>query len=87
MKPSLSAVASIPENASWSAAVVPLPCRLSTNGVLLRPEYPLGTCTMIVRMYPPIDGVNVLEPAPAEPHPVLLTAVGAPDVTEDAAPP
>jgi len=42
---------------------------------------------MIVRMDPPIDGVNVLEPAPTEPHPVVFAAVGAPDVTEDAAPP
>ena len=34
MNPSVSALASIPLKRSWSTAVVPLPCMLSTSGVL-----------------------------------------------------
>ena len=69
MKSLASAVASIPVKSAWSSAVLPLPCMLRTSGTLLEPLYALGTCTITMRLCPPIVSVRVLEPATAFPQP------------------
>jgi hypothetical protein len=71
-------------NASWSAAVVPLPCMLRTSGTLLAFEYPVGMWTITIRFRPATDTVRVVDPGLVEvPHPVppwrLVPAVAEPE--------
>src|SRR5664279_371907 len=79
MKPSASAVASIPVNASCPAADEPLPCRLRTSASGVPGWYPVGTCTIVVRRRDPCVIVSETVPADAaREQPVVPEALEVP---------